>query len=180
MTVYFATLRLEKKKSEIKPCVPRYSAKQWLLISALFNFFCTPSSTLATCIGVSGAVCVPGSSAVCTSNYCQALLYPCLAHPTHHQYWVTVLSPDRRDDPDASSHPTRPVTCFWRRTMPCNMPFWAGHVSRPENFGNTLQSQHILWVFQIRPSHEKCNHLLGSQWNQPFEWWQHDAIMVTV
>lgn len=71
-------------------------------------------------MSMSGAVRMPGSSAVCTSSYCQALFYPCLAHNTHHQFWVTVISLDRRDDPDASSHPTRHFACLRQHKM---MPF---------------------------------------------------------
>lgn len=95
-----------------------YLVTQWGRDSWSLHFFCPPSSTLAKCMSMSGAVCMPGSSAVCTSNYHRVLFYPFLAHQTHYQFWVTVISLDGRDDPDASSHPTSHVTCFRQHKMP--------------------------------------------------------------
>lgn len=107
-----------------------------------FFFFLHTSSSLPKqkCLSVSGAVCMPGSSAVCTSSYCQALLYPCLAHHTQHQFWVTVISLDRRDDLDASSHPTWHATCFRQHKMPVEP------ICRPENYfwEHTALTRHSL------------------------------------
>lgn len=89
--VSFATWR-DKVKKQCIPC-PQLSLYSWSCIP------CQPFTALVLGISMSGAVRVPGSSAGCTNNHCQALFYPPLARHTHHQFWV------RSDDPDASSHP---------------------------------------------------------------------------
>lgn len=101
---------------------------------------------MTKCMSVSGAVCMPGSSAVCTSNCCRALFYPFLAHHTHHQFWVTVISLDGRDDPDASSHPTRHVTCLRQLKMPFEP---VSRCSSWKLFLGTCFSHNTFWVRQI-------------------------------
>lgn len=93
-------------------------------------------------------VCVTGSSAVWTSQPLPSSLPSLLGTLLTSSVSGSPSSPlDRRDDPDASSHPTRHVTCF-RRAQDA---FWAPcHVLIQKiTSENTFHSQHSPRVCQI-------------------------------
>ena len=80
------------------------------------------------------------------ASHCRAHFHPSLALTSSVSGSLS-SSLDRRDDPDASSHPTRHVTCF-RRAQDA---FWAPcHVLIQKiTSENTFHSQHSLRVCQI-------------------------------